>query len=480
MFPRRAAALILAVSAVGGASWGWFTAPSRVSVRVDGNVHDGSMPWAEFVEIRADRLGAREIHLRVDGESYGYPQANLGYELDREGLRQSFDEEKERGAPWAGLVASEAPELPVRFVLDETRAREVLEDLGRGVRREPVDAQVLVREHQVIQAQPGIELDVEGTLQKLRSTTPGESLLVDAVVRHIEPRVTDEMVLPIDVSKVLAVYETDFKKKAGARAVNIARAARYLDQTIVGPGETFSFNRIVGSRTHERGFVDAPVIVNDEMEKDVGGGVCQVASTLHAAAVFANLEIVRRRSHSRPSGYTPLGLDATVIDGTQDFRFKNPYDEPLLIHAYLPSKYVIRVEFLGREPAAEVEHRYTVSETKPYSRRVWRRSELEGGTFEQKQEGSKGYEVTSWLTIRHPGGEVERRNYPSRYYPVPEVFWVSPDFDLTKLPPLPKGVTEVVVDGEPDGAMNRDATAENDSAGGSGEAETDSGSFDVL
>ena len=208
-----------------------------------------------------------------------------------------------------------------------------------------------------------------------------------------------------------------------------------------------------------------------------------MASTLHAAAVFGNLEVLRRRSHSRPSGYAPLGLDATVIDGTQDFRFKNPYDTPLLIHAYLPSKYVIRIEFLGRDPEAKVEHRYTVSETKPYSRRIWRRSELAPGTFEQKQDGSQGYEVTSWLTVRHPNGEVERRNYPSRYYPVPEVFWVSPDFDLTKLPPLPKGVTEVVVDGQPAGSQNTAAsrnTAQLDDADRAREHETDSGSFDVL
>ncbi len=477
MFPRRAAAVLLAASAVAGASWGWFTAPSRVSVRVDGNVHDGSMSWARFVEVRAERLGARELHLRVDGAVYTFSHQALGYELDREVLDRAFEVEKERGAPWAGLVATEAPELPVRLVLDEERARGVLESLARAVRREPVDAQVIVRERRVVQAQPGLELDVEQTLRVLRGLTPVESTLVAAAVIHVEPRVTDEMVLPIDVSKVLAVFETEFRNKAGARAVNIARAAELLDQTVIGPGETFSFNRTVGTRTHDRGFVDAPVIVNDEMEKDVGGGICQVASTLHAAAVYGNMEIVRRRSHSRPSGYAPLGLDATVIDGAQDFRFKNPYDTPILLHAYLPSKHVIRIEFLGRESESKVEHRYTVSETAPYSRRIWRRNELAPGKFEKKQEGSQGYEVMSTLTVRHPSGEVERRTYPSRYYPVPEVFWVSSDFDLSKLPPLPKGVTEVVVDGQ---ALGSESGAQADAADRATEHETDSGSFDVL
>lgn len=441
----------LLAAALAGAGWGWATAPSRVTVRVDGNVYDGSSPWERFVEIRERRFAQREVHLVVDGESYAFPQEALGYTLDRQLLDRELEAEREgmASAPWKGLFgAEEPPELSVMFTLDEERARQALTSLDQAVRRDPVDAQVLVRDRQVIHAQPGLQLDVEGTLALLRRTPPAETTVIHAKVESIAPRITDDMVLPIDVTKLLAAYETNFKNKAGARAINIAQAARYLDQTIVAPGEVFSFNRVVGRRIHERGFVDAPVIVNDEMEKDVGGGVCQVSSTLHAAAVFGNMEIVRRRSHSRPSGYAPLGLDATVIDGIQDFRFRNPYDTPILIHAYLPNKYVIRVELLGRDPNVEVEHKYTVSSTTPYSRRIWRRPELGPGSFERKQEGSVGYEVTSLLTIRGPSGEVERRSYPSRYYPVPEVFWVSPDFDLSQLPPLPKGVTEVVVDGE--------------------------------
>jgi vancomycin resistance protein YoaR len=472
MSRRVAAVAVLLCAAAAGAWWGWSTAPSRVVVRVDGAEHDGSLAWEEFVARRAERLGRRELHVRVDGQSYPFAQEDLGLTLDRHRLDAARVAHTESGRlpAWKGWFASPEPtDLPLTFQLDEERARRALESLGRAVRREPVDARVLVREHRVIQAEPGLELDVEQTLEALRRADPSAQLLIEAAIERPQPRVTDDMVLPIDVSKVLAVYETNFKKKAGARAVNIARAARYLDQTVLAPGEVFSFNRVVGERSHERGFVDAPVIVNDEMEKDVGGGVCQVASTLHAAAIFGNLEIVRRRSHSRPSGYAPLGLDATVIDGTQDLRIKNPFDTPVLIHAYLPSKYVIRVELLGREPDARVEHQYTVSETKPYSRRIWRRPELAAGTFEQKQDGSPGYEVMSWVTVNRPGGAVERRNYPSRYYPVPEVFWVSSDFDLRKLPPLPKGVTEVVVDGQADERASAEDAARKPGA-----------SFDVL
>src|SRR5690606_6379216 len=130
------------------------TGPSRVAVRVDGNVHDGSMPWERFVSIRAGRLAQRELHVRVDGESYAFPQEALGYELDRGRLDESFEEQRQQGgaAAWARLISdAPPPELPLTFALDEDRARAALESLGRAVRREPVDAQVLIRDHQVIQ-----------------------------------------------------------------------------------------------------------------------------------------------------------------------------------------------------------------------------------------------------------------------------------------------------------------------------------------
>jgi VanW like protein len=204
----------------------------------------------------------------------------------------------------------------------------------------------------------------------------------------------------------------------------------------------------------QRGFVEAPVIIQDEMEKDVGGGVCQVATTLHAAAVHGLLEIVRRRSHSRPSGYAPLGLDATVIDREVDLRIKNPYETPLMIHAFLPSRYAIRVELLGLDPPARVEHRYAVIETQDFHRRVYTKTELGPDTVKLKQKGILGYDIVSVVDISYPDGRTDRKRYKSKYWPVPEVFWVGPHVDPSALPPLPERATHVVIDGKgkhPDG-----------------------------
>jgi len=183
------------------------------------------------------------------------------------------------------------------------------------------------------------------------------------------------------------------------------------------------------------------------LEKGVGGGVCQVASTLHAAAVFAGLDVIQRRSHSRPSGYAPLGLDAVVIDGEQDLKIRNPYAQPVIIHAFLPTKHRIRVEFLGIEPPAKIEHTYAVKESFDFYRRVITKSDLPAGKIKRHQKGNRGYDVVSVVRARYPDGHSTVRRYPSKYYPVPEVYWVAEDAKLDDLPELPEGATHVEVDG---------------------------------
>jgi len=265
------------------------------------------------------------------------------------------------------------------------------------------------------------------------------------VFRELSPAVPTKALANVDPSLVLSEYETDFAKRGGPRVRNIARAARYLDGTLMAPGEIWSFNRSVGPRTPERGFVDAPVIVADEMEKGVGGGVCQVASTLFASAVLGGLDIVQRRSHSRPSGYAPLGLDATVIDGEVDLQLRNPYPVPIIVHAFLPTPTKIKVEMLGVSPPGKIEHSFAVRKSEDFYRRVTRHPELAPGQIKRQQKGIPGFEVVSTVHTRFVDGSERVRHYSSTYYPVPEVYWVAADVDPNSLPPLPERATHTEI-----------------------------------
>lgn len=338
--------------------------------------------------------------------------------------------------------------VPAR-TFEEATARGQLLELAKAVHRPAVDAALDIVGHRRIAHVPGRELDVEATLERLARHT-GEADSVALAYRELAPRVRSEDLLQIDVTRVVATFETDFRKKAGRRALNIRRAAKLLEGAVIQPGERMSFNQVVGDRTEANGFVWAPVIVNDEMEPGIGGGVCQVASTLHAAAVMAGLGIGERRSHSRPSGYAPLGLDAAVIYGEVDLVIENTYPVPLLVHAYLPSEFVVRVEILGAEPKATVRHSYAVVERHDFYRRLIENPALEPGQFERTQEGGFGYDVISTVETTTPDGFRSVRRYSSKYYPVPEVYSVGPGTSESELPELPDGAIGVQAAASPE------------------------------
>lgn len=126
---------------------------------------------------------------------------------------------------------------------------------------------------------------------------------------------------------------TYFNSSNKSRSHNISLSAKAIDNHVVFPNETFSFNQVVGMRTRNKGYKSAPIIVKGELSEGVGGGICQVSSTLFNAVDRAGLQIVQRYSHTRSVPYVPPGRDATVSWGGPDFRFQNQYNQPILIRA---------------------------------------------------------------------------------------------------------------------------------------------------
>ncbi len=122
--------------------------------------------------------------------------------------------------------------------------------------------------------------------------------------------------------------------QAGRRD-NVALAARTIDGVIVGPGKGFSFNKVVGERTAQAGYVEARVIIDGRNEPGLAGGICQVSSTLYNAALLAGMKITERHAHSRPVPYLTPGLDATVAYGSLDLKWSNPWDFPVTVRAGL-------------------------------------------------------------------------------------------------------------------------------------------------
>ena len=180
----------------------------------------------------------------------------------------------------------------------------------------------------------GYKLDTAAIAQSLK--TPLETLnipdSIELTPEEILPFVTTEDVAAID--SIIGEYSTSYYP--GARGDNIALAASYLNDRIVKTGWEFSFNDTVGERTYAAGYQTAGVIINGRAEQDVGGGVCQVSSTLYNAVLLAGLTPTVRTAHFYPSTYVAPGRDATVADGQIDFKFRNdlPHNVYLLSSAW--------------------------------------------------------------------------------------------------------------------------------------------------
>ena len=152
---------------------------------------------------------------------------------------------------------------------------------------------------------------------------------IDLKVNIKQPKISTEAAK--SVNTLLAEFSTKFSTNDSNRVTNIVLSAKATSDVLLMPGEEFSYNNLTGKRTKSNGYKDAPVIINGKLEQDVGGGVCQVSSTLFNSVLYSGLDVTSRRNHSLKSSYVSIGRDAMVSDGGSDFRFKNPYSHPVYI-----------------------------------------------------------------------------------------------------------------------------------------------------
>lgn len=399
---------------------------------------------ASWLADRRAFIADQRIILRHGDEMHAFTFGELGIDIDIEATLHEAERVAHQGGPVRRIRESIQArrgevEVPLTYMLLGNKARAALEKLAPALDRTPADARLDLESRKKIPHVEGQTLDVEATLALMAVAQHADGEVLSLVVKRTEPAVTTDDLSAVDIERIVSSYETTFHTfgTGVGRSVNIQRAARYIDGLVVKPGEVFSFNHHVGPRTIDRGFTWAPEIQGDEMTTGVGGGTCQTSSTLFAAALFGALEIVERRSHSRPSSYAPMGLDATVAYPSTDLQLRNNLSFPIMIHAFLPKPGTVRVEILGGNPVAKVKYAYGVGRVEDFVRRITVKSFLSPGKRIKRQKGSRGYDVTSLVTISYFDGRTEERNYYSGYRPAPEVFWVAPGYDEAELPPLP-------------------------------------------
>ena len=222
--------------------------------------------------------------------------------------------------------------LPGTPLIDDKKYAEFVDRLERKVHKDPVNA-VINDQGRIVPGKVGYSLSRKGVREQFYAYFYGDGpSTIEVPELNIYPKVDSELLSHIRTQRI-GQYVTYFNSGNKSRTHNISLAAKAIDNHVGFPNETFSFNKVVGMRTPDKGYMKAPVIVRGELSEGVGGGICQVSSTLFNAVDRAGLEIVQRYSHSRRVPYVPPGRDATVSWGGPDLRFQNKYNQPVLIRA---------------------------------------------------------------------------------------------------------------------------------------------------
>ncbi|MGG0902701.1 VanW family protein [Bacillus subtilis] len=222
--------------------------------------------------------------------------------------------------------------LPGTPMVDYEKYSKFIKQLDQKVYREPKNA-VLNDHGSIVPGRVGYKLYQQAFMEKFYAYFYGQGpSKIEVPEMNIYPKVDSELLAHISTQQ-LGQYVTYFNSSNKSRSHNISLSAKAIDNHVVFPNETFSFNQVVGMRTRNKGYKSAPIIVKGELSEGVGGGICQVSSTLFNAVDRAGLQIVQRYSHTRSVPYVPPGRDATVSWGGPDFRFQNQYNQPILIRA---------------------------------------------------------------------------------------------------------------------------------------------------
>lgn len=207
----------------------------------------------------------------------------------------------------------------------------------------------------------------------------------------------------------LGEFTTRYDASNKNRSTNLELASAKIDGTVIMPGETFSYNKIVGERTISAGYKEAPVYAGGKVVDGIGGGICQLSSTLYNAVVYANLEVTNRSNHRFTTSYVEIGRDATVSWGTIDFCFKNTREYPIKVVSKVEGG-VAKVSICGikEEKEYDITIQSTVTEKIPYTVSYIDDETLNEGQEVVQQSGAEGAKSITYKIVKYNGMVISK------------------------------------------------------------------------
>lgn len=318
--------------------------------------------------------------------------------------------------------------IQVTWTSDAKKTRAALKRAAKIIEQPPINAKLLIDQKNVSiePHQEGRELLFAKSLARFRYGFYKKSKKIELAVKTSYPDKTTKDIKKLRIEKQLAEYSTSLSPTMSGRRKNIELAMSKIDGTHIGPGENFSFNDTVGKRTSGNGFLSAPVIQGGRLVPGIGGGICQVATTLYNASMISGLTTVERSVHSFYISHYPTGRDATVVDGQLDFKFKNDTNGTLLIKTFILSNAVgfkIYGPDSGRENIFGKPQIYNVT---AYSSKTETDTSLPPGARVVDQSGIPGRTVSVLRKVMKKGKKLFEEKIVSRYTARQEIIKVGP------------------------------------------------------
>lgn len=292
-----------------------------------------------------DILSDRGVNVIVNGKTYAMDCSKLISDYD---VESSVNEAIEAGKSLSFFnkynIIKEgiSNRYNISFIYNNSYLEEFISQIEKDVNREPINANINITSEgniQIVDDIKGFKLNIskieENIKESIESGVKG-NIILEAPVEEITASITADTLKPIDTK--LASFSTSFASSSASRAHNIELAAKAINGSLLMPKEVFSFNDYVGERTKDRGFKVAPVLEDGNYKPGVGGGICQVSTTLYKTALDSGIKIIERKNHGLPPSYIGLGLDATVSWGNVDLKFQNTLEYPIFIEAYIKDK----------------------------------------------------------------------------------------------------------------------------------------------
>lgn len=368
-------------------------------------------------------------------------------------VKQVWQKERKRalGSKIVNLDGAHIISYPQKIVYRQGPMGELLQTFNSKLGIPMVDARLdvdLEKGLVIVPGSYGLAVDVNDLMANLpREWGDFQNVRIPISMINQKPRVNEEDLR--DMGE-LSSFSTWFNTSEVNRSSNLRKAAQTLNGTMVQPGETVSFNKTIGPRTAETGFNEALVIVGGKFVPGVGGGICQVSTTLYNACLLAGLNIVERHQHNMAVSYVPLGRDATVSYGQQDFRFQNNTDSPIYIRA-VTSGGTITVNIYG-----DLAHKQkialssTVDAVSPFKEVHLIDNTLAPGQVKVEHAGINGYSVRAFRSFYDSDGKLIKQELLSNnhYLTLDKIIHSGPGSNLSTGSDGSSGSQTVTDDGD--------------------------------